>query len=109
VYADLPPLQLGQPPPVALEHLDESRGADSPELRAHLLTLRAGTSRHPRTANCAHPRTRYQRFLDETLDTDHIEADSSGGVLALQIPIHESAKPRKVSVTRADSTQQITA
>jgi len=30
-------------------------------------------------------------------------------VLALQIPILESAKPRKVSVTRADSTQQITA
>lgn len=50
-----------------------------------------------------------QVFLGETLDTDHIHADYSGGVLALQIPVHEAAKPRKVAVTSSDQQQQITA
>jgi HSP20 family protein len=50
-----------------------------------------------------------QVFLGETLDTEHIRADYSAGVLALQIPIHESAKPRKVTVSSADTPQQINA
>src|SRR5690242_3021364 len=37
-----------------------------------------------------------QVFLGDTLDTEHIEADYVGGVLQLQIPVHEAAKPRKV-------------
>ena len=50
-----------------------------------------------------------QVFLGDTLDTEHIAADYEGGVLKLRIPVHESAKPRKVSIAQADSAQQITA
>jgi HSP20 family protein len=50
-----------------------------------------------------------QVFLGETLDTEHIRADYSGGVLWLQIPVHEAAKPRKVEISSSDSQQQISA
>jgi len=40
-----------------------------------------------------------QLFLGETLDTEHIEADYADGVLTLRLPVAESAKPRKVSIT----------
>jgi HSP20 family protein len=40
-----------------------------------------------------------QLFLGETLDTEAIEARSEHGVLWLQIPVAEKAKPRKVAVT----------
>ncbi|MDX6389515.1 MAG: hypothetical protein QOJ73_578 [Streptosporangiaceae bacterium] len=40
-----------------------------------------------------------QLFLGETLDTDHIDANYSDGVLTLRIPITERAKPRKVAVS----------
>jgi HSP20 family protein len=50
-----------------------------------------------------------QVFLGETLDTEHIRADYSGGVLWLQIPVHEAAKPRKVEISSADTKQQISA
>ncbi|MDQ6618052.1 MAG: Hsp20/alpha crystallin family protein [Actinomycetota bacterium] len=39
-----------------------------------------------------------QLFLGETLDTEHIEAEYTDGVLTLRVPVAESAKPRKVSV-----------
>jgi HSP20 family protein len=40
-----------------------------------------------------------QLFLGETLDTEHIEANYSDGVLTLRIPVTERAKPRKVTVS----------
>ncbi len=40
-----------------------------------------------------------QLFLGETLDTEHIAAEYVDGVLTLRLPIAESAKPRKVSIT----------
>jgi HSP20 family protein len=40
-----------------------------------------------------------QLFLGESLDTDNIEAEYSDGVLTLKVPVAESAKPRKVSIT----------
>lgn len=40
-----------------------------------------------------------QLFLGETLDTDNIEAGYVDGVLTLHIPVAESAKPRKVSIS----------
>src|SRR5438132_988404 len=43
-----------------------------------------------------------QIFLGETLDADRIEADYSGGVLTLTIPVREAAKPRKVAITSGD-------
>ncbi len=39
-----------------------------------------------------------QLFLGETLDTDHIDAEYTNGVLVLRIPVAESAKPRKVTI-----------
>jgi HSP20 family protein len=51
-----------------------------------------------------------QLFLGDTLDTDHIDASYEAGVLTLRIPIAERAKPRKISITNADSGQrQVTA
>jgi len=40
-----------------------------------------------------------QLFLGETLDTEHIDAEYTNGVLALRIPVAESAKPRKVAIS----------
>ena len=45
-----------------------------------------------------------QLFLGETLDTDHIVARYTDGVLRLEIPVAEQAKPRKVAI-EAPSTQ----
>jgi HSP20 family protein len=39
-----------------------------------------------------------QLFLGETLDTDRINASYSDGVLHLEIPVAEHAKPRKVEI-----------
>jgi HSP20 family protein len=50
-----------------------------------------------------------QLFLGETLDADHVTADYSAGVLTLTIPVRESAKPRKLSVTSTDTGKQIAA
>jgi HSP20 family protein len=44
-----------------------------------------------------------QLFLGDTLDTDHIDAGYEAGVLTLRIPIAEKAKPRKISISDADS------
>lgn len=44
-----------------------------------------------------------QLFLGETLDTDHIEAEYSDGVLTVKIPVAETAKPRKVQISKGNS------
>jgi len=49
-----------------------------------------------------------QVFLGETLDTDNIQANYSSGILSLRIPVHEAAKPRKVSVSSAETPEHIT-
>jgi HSP20 family protein len=46
-----------------------------------------------------------QVFLGDTLDADNIEADYTAGVLTLAIPVHEAAKPRKVSISSQDAKQ----
>jgi HSP20 family protein len=46
-----------------------------------------------------------QVFLGETLDAEHISADYTAGVLTLSIPVHEAAKPRKVSISSQDAKQ----
>ncbi len=48
-----------------------------------------------------------QLFLGETLDAEHIEADYRAGVLTLTIPVHEAAKPRKLSVSSSDADKQL--
>ncbi|MGZ0146033.1 Hsp20/alpha crystallin family protein [Kribbella sp. WER1] len=44
-----------------------------------------------------------QLFLGDTLDADRIEASYEAGVLTLKIPIAEKAKPRKITISAADS------
>jgi len=39
-----------------------------------------------------------QLFLGETLDTEHMQASYNDGVLRLEIPVAEQAKPRKVNI-----------
>jgi HSP20 family protein len=39
-----------------------------------------------------------QLFLGETLDSDRVEASYRDGVLVVEIPVAEKAKPRKVEV-----------
>ncbi|MEV6631556.1 Hsp20/alpha crystallin family protein [Actinoplanes sp. NPDC051470] len=49
-----------------------------------------------------------QLFLGDALDADRIDAAYNNGVLVLRIPIAEKAKPRKISVTgRQDSEQKV--
>ena len=40
-----------------------------------------------------------QLILGDTLDTEHIAARYDSGVLTLNIPVSEKAKPRKISIT----------
>jgi len=42
-----------------------------------------------------------QLFLGETLDTERIDASYNDGVLRLEIPVAEQAKPRKVDIQAA--------
>ena len=44
-----------------------------------------------------------QLILGDNLDTDRIQATYDAGVLRLQIPVAEKAKPRKITVVGADS------
>ena len=50
-----------------------------------------------------------QIFLGDALDTEHISADYSGGVLTLTIPVRESAKPHSIHVAAHDEKQPVAA
>jgi len=51
-----------------------------------------------------------QLVLGENLDTDQITAAYDSGVLSLQIPVAERAKPRKIAVSsKGDDRQAINA
>lgn len=43
-----------------------------------------------------------QLFLGEGLDTEHVEARYTDGVLTVTVPLVEQAKPRKVEITAGD-------
>jgi HSP20 family protein len=43
-----------------------------------------------------------QLILGDNLDTEHVQADYRSGVLRLQIPVAEKAKPRKISVSTSE-------
>ena len=55
------------------------------------------------------PQGRFSRqlFLGEGLDPDGIEAAYDGGVLTVQVPVAEQAKPRKVEVTSGGGSAAI--
>ena len=46
-------------------------------------------------------------FLGEALDTEHIGADYTAGVLTLTIPVRESAKPHSINVTTQDEKKSV--
>ena len=48
-----------------------------------------------------------QLILGDNLDTEHIQADYDAGVLRLQIPVAEKAKPRKIAVTSSDESRVV--
>ncbi|GAA2790869.1 Hsp20/alpha crystallin family protein [Mycolicibacterium pallens] len=48
-----------------------------------------------------------QLVLGDNLDTERIKASYRGGVLRLQIPVAEKAKPRKITVNHGDRQQAI--
>jgi len=50
-----------------------------------------------------------QLILGDNLDTEHISASYDAGVLTLQIPVAERAKPRKISISKAEDRQAINA
>lgn len=50
-----------------------------------------------------------QLFLGDTLDAEHIEARYTDGVLAVTIPVHEAAKPRKVQITAGKRQKELAA
>lgn len=47
-----------------------------------------------------------QVFLGEGLDTEHLEAQYENGVLTIRVPVHESAKPRRVPISIASGEKQ---
>jgi len=49
-----------------------------------------------------------QLFLGEALDTEHIVADYTAGVLTLTIPVRESAKPHSIQVSSHDEPHPVT-
>jgi HSP20 family protein len=50
-----------------------------------------------------------QLILGDNLDTDQISASYQNGVLRLEVPMAEKAKPRKISVRSADDHKVINA
>ena len=49
---------------------------------------------------------RRQLFLSDSLDPDQIGASYENGVLTLEIPVAEQAKPRRIAVTRSEEGRQ---
>lgn len=47
-----------------------------------------------------------QLILGDTLDTDRIQAGYDAGVLTLQIPVAEQAKPRKIEISSSNQGRQ---
>ncbi|MFS8640221.1 MAG: Hsp20/alpha crystallin family protein [Symbiobacteriaceae bacterium] len=48
-------------------------------------------------------------YLPEHLDADNIEAAYDNGVLAVRIPVLETARPRRIEVKQAEERKSITA
>jgi HSP20 family protein len=50
-----------------------------------------------------------QLFLGETLDVENLAADYNAGVLTIEIPVAEQAKPRKIQINGSDSRKRLSA
>ncbi|WP_439594144.1 Hsp20/alpha crystallin family protein [Microbacterium sp.] len=82
------------------------------DVERNVLTIRAERlSRMPDAANSVASERAWgvfsrQLVLGDSLDTEHVDADYTAGVLRLRIPIAERAKPRKIDVSRGDAITQ---
>ncbi len=84
------------------------------DVERNVLTVKAERSGPDRdTELIAAERTRgvfsRQLFLGDTLDTDAIRANYDHGVLRLEIPVAERAKPRKIEIAHDGQRQAISA
>ena len=84
------------------------------DVERNVVTVRA--ERPPRASDAEliaaeRPRGVFSRqlILGDTLDTEHIVASYDAGVLTLQIPVAEKAKPRKISINTSEDRQVINA
>ncbi|KAA1250294.1 Hsp20 family protein [Mycobacterium simiae] len=82
------------------------------DIERNVVTLRAeraGVDPNREMLASERPRGVFSRqlVLGENLDTDRIEASYREGVLRLQIPVAEKAKPRKISVARDNGPKAI--
>lgn len=91
-------------------------GVDPEELdidvERNVLTIRAERfSQMPDAANAVVTERSWgvfsrQLVLGDALDTEHVDADYTGGVLRLRIPIAEQAKPRKISIGSREASEK---
>lgn len=91
-------------------------GVDPEELdidvERNVLTIRAERfSQMPDAANAVVTERSWgvfsrQLVLGDALDTEHVDADYTAGVLRLRIPIAERAKPRKISIGGGEASQK---
>jgi HSP20 family protein len=74
-------------------------------IEKNVLTVHAARSRAPKEGVemvvAERPQGTFSRqlFLGDTLDVDRIEARYTDGVLHVEIPVAEKAKPRRVEIT----------
>ena len=88
--------------------------ADSIELTCeqNVLTIRAERRYAPKEGDeivvSERPQGVFSRqlFLSDALDSDAIEANYDKGVLTLQVPVAEQAKPRRIEVGRSGAGPQ---
>lgn len=83
--------------------IDIDMDADTVTIRAER-SVRAGEQVQWLTRERAVGTFARQLTLGRGLATDKITADYSNGVLSLTIPVAETAKPRKIQLTRGDDT-----
>lgn len=83
------------------------------DVERNVITVKA--ERPPMTDNderlaAERPRGHFSRqlVLGDNLDTDNISASYESGVLALRIPVAETAKPRKIEISSGDESKSIT-
>lgn len=91
-------------------------GVDPEELdidvERNVLTIRAERfSQMPDAANAVVTERSWgvfsrQLVLGDALDTEHVDADYTAGVLRLRIPIAEQAKPRKISIGSREASEK---
>src|SRR5829696_3042160 len=82
---------------------------DLPGVQADSIDL--DVERNVLTVRAERPRGVFSRqlILGDNLDLENISANYADGVLKLQVPVAEKAKPRKIAVESADSKRTIEA